>query len=128
MRMCLSGQHRTWGLMCSKTYSLKKKKEETVSTRTGHVLHVSLPPPNCRLLITLALIKKTVKITSYSVCLTCSNCHMQNFVFTTKINHKALENSYTHAWDFPISVSASLTQSLLFPMIYGKHFIICLCS
>lgn len=40
MRKCLSGQHRTWGLMCSKTYSLKKKKEKTISTGTGHVVHM----------------------------------------------------------------------------------------
>lgn len=40
MRKCLSGQHRTWGLMCSKTYSLKKKREETMSTRAGHDLHM----------------------------------------------------------------------------------------
>lgn len=40
MRKCLSGQHRTWGLMCSKTYSLEKKREETMSTRAGHVLHM----------------------------------------------------------------------------------------
>lgn len=40
MRKCLSGQRRTWGLMCSKTYSLKKKREETMSTRARHVLHM----------------------------------------------------------------------------------------